>query len=148
MHICTMLWSELWCSSVFFVRFLVSELLSILNNTVDNSDLGLKCLAGKQRSVVLRDMPLTLTCSYWGVKPKTCGVQERSPGEGCGGAKTPANFFFFKFLPRLVGKYTKSIISQKLRIAQKKSFMRKTLSDKLQCFFFKFSYFWRNIFFV
>ena len=49
--------------SFFFVRFLVFELLSILYFPLLNSDLGLRRLAGKQRSVVLLDMPLTLTYS-------------------------------------------------------------------------------------
>ena len=46
----------------FFVRFLVFELLSILDFTVVNSDLGLRRWVGKQRSVALQNMPLALTC--------------------------------------------------------------------------------------
>ena len=46
-----------------FVRFLVFELLSILYFTVANDDLGFRRLAGKQRSLALQNMPLTLSCS-------------------------------------------------------------------------------------
>ena len=54
----------------FFVRFLVFELLSILYFSVVNSDLGLRrSVAGKQRSVDLRIMSLTLTCFDQGVNP-------------------------------------------------------------------------------
>ena len=45
------------------MRFLDFVLLSILCFTVVNSDLRLERLAGKQRGVALRNMPLTLTCS-------------------------------------------------------------------------------------
>ena len=47
----------------FFLRFLVFELLSISYFKVVNSDLELRRLAGKLRSVVLQNMPLMLTCS-------------------------------------------------------------------------------------
>ena len=48
---------------VFFVRFLVFELWSILYFTIVNSDLGLERSAGKQRSLALQNMPLTVTFS-------------------------------------------------------------------------------------
>ena len=54
----------------FFVRFLVFELLSILYFTKVNSDLGLGRLVGKQRSLVLQNMPLMLTCGAWGWSPR------------------------------------------------------------------------------
>ena len=53
-----------FCIHEFFVRFLVYELLSTLYFTLVNIDLGLGRLTGKQRSLALQNMPLTLTCSY------------------------------------------------------------------------------------
>ena len=54
-------WS--FCRHEFFlVRFLIYEFLSILYFTLLNSDLGLGRLTGKQRSLALQNMPLTLTC--------------------------------------------------------------------------------------
>ena len=51
-----------YCIREFFsVQFSVFELQLILYFTVVNSDLGLECLTGKQRSLALRNMPLTLT---------------------------------------------------------------------------------------
>ena len=50
------------CIHFFFVRVSVFELLLILYFSVVNSDLGLiRSVVGKQRSVALRNMPLTLT---------------------------------------------------------------------------------------
>ena len=54
---------KVFVSLSFFVRFLVFELLSILYFTVVNSNPGLGRLAGKQRSLALQNMSLTLTCS-------------------------------------------------------------------------------------
>ena len=73
------------------MQLLVFEFLSILYFTLLNSDLRLGRLARKQRSLVLRHMPLTLTCSDYVVNLKASGVQERSPGVGCGGAKPPTH---------------------------------------------------------
>ena len=48
------------------------------------------------------------------------------PGEECGEAQPPTQLKkFFKFMPSHAKNYTKSITSQKLRIAIKKSFMQK-----------------------
>ena len=47
----------------YFCAILSYELLSILYFTIVNSDLGLGRLTEKQRSLVLQNMPLTLTCS-------------------------------------------------------------------------------------
>ena len=69
----------------FLVQFLVFEIWSILYFTLLNSDLRLGHMAGKQRSLALQGMPLTLTWSHKGVKPKACSVQEHSLGGGCGG---------------------------------------------------------------
>ena len=55
-------WSYCIVFMSFFVRFLVFELLSILYFIVVNGDLGLRHLAGKQRSLALQNVPLTLTC--------------------------------------------------------------------------------------
>ena len=78
--------------SFFFVRFLALELLSISYFTVVNSDLRLKhSVAGKQRSVALRNKPLTLTCSDWGVNPKASQVWGWSPHQGLRVAKPRAN---------------------------------------------------------
>ena len=64
------------------MRFLVFELLSILHFIVVNIDLGLERLAGKQRIVALRNMPLSLICFALGVNPKASGARGWSPGGG------------------------------------------------------------------
>jgi len=56
------------------VRFLVFELLSILYFTILDGDLKLGRLAGKQRSLPLQNIPLTLTSSDLGVNPKESGI--------------------------------------------------------------------------
>ena len=90
---------------IFFVRFLVFELLSILYFTVVNSDLGLEQnLAGKQRSVALRNIPLTLISSDKGINRKACAAWGQSPRGEVQVGKTPrlkiGIHFFFKFLLR------------------------------------------------
>ena len=74
----------------FFVRFLVFELSSIMYFTVVNSDLGLRRLVGKQRSLALQNMPLTLTCFDYGFKPKASGAWSLSPRWGVRGGRPPA----------------------------------------------------------
>ena len=69
--------------------FLASELLSILYFTLFNSDLRLGRLAGKQRSLALGYMTLTLTCSDQGINPKACEVLGCCSGEGCEGGEAP-----------------------------------------------------------
>ena len=54
---------EVLYSCNFFMPFLVFELLSILYFTLFNSDLRLGRLAGKQRSLALQNILLTLTFS-------------------------------------------------------------------------------------
>ena len=72
------------------MRFIVFELLSILYFTLFNSDLRLGRLAGKQRSVALGNMPLTLTCSDQGMNPIAGEVyKERCSGRGCVGGEAP-----------------------------------------------------------
>ena len=67
------------------MRFLVLELLSILYFTAVNSDLGLRrSVTEKQRSVALRNMPLTLTYFDYGANPKASGPWKWSPGGGGG----------------------------------------------------------------
>ena len=56
-------WSELLYSWVFFCVILSLWVIVDLYFIIVNSDLGLKRLAGKQRSVALQNMPLPLTCS-------------------------------------------------------------------------------------
>ena len=61
---CIVLFGVFVTLSYFFVRFFVFELLLILYFAVVTSDLGLqRSVAGKQRSLALQNMPLTLTCS-------------------------------------------------------------------------------------
>ena len=67
------------------MRFSVYELLSIIYFTLPNSDLRLGRLAGKQRSVALGNMPLTLTCSNQGINPKACEIQGCCSAGGAGG---------------------------------------------------------------
>ena len=75
------------CSDLsFFYAILYYELLSILYFTLLNSELRLGRLAGKQRSLALGMM---LTCSDQGINPKTCEVQGRYSGGGCGSEAPP-----------------------------------------------------------
>ena len=76
------------------MRFLVSELLSILYFTLLYSELRLARLAEKQRNLALGNMPLMISCSDQGINLKACEVQERCSDRGCegvgGGAKPPS----------------------------------------------------------
>ena len=56
----------------------------------------------------------------------------KKPGGECGGAKSPAKFFFFKFLLSPAKK--KSIISQKRKIAQKSHSCKHWVTDQFQSF--------------
>ena len=109
--------------------FLVSELWSILYFTVVNCNMGLRCLAGKQLSLALQNMSLTITCNDLGVNLFRAWGQ--SPQWRL--MKPPTRiFFFFKFQQSPSKIYTKFIISEKLRITQKKSFMVKMSAQSIQ----------------
>ena len=90
----------------FVVRFSVFELLLILYFTVVNSDLGLRrtvagkhfaCFPAKAKYFALRNIPLTLTCSEYGVNPEASGAWDWSPRWEMRGGNPAANFFSSNF---------------------------------------------------